>query len=104
MTGLNGSSAIADIYSPGIAVRAATRAQQGGITWLTDGGEQVAAVVPVEAARAWLEAQDDLEEITRITGRLRDLVQVYDRAQKGGSEPPSRGLLFTYGPAQEGGS
>jgi hypothetical protein len=75
------------VYQEGRRLQAAVDlARLGEVTWLNEDGRNVAAVVPVEVAQAWITAREDLEEIARVTGRLRDLVQVYDRAQAAGSE------------------
>jgi hypothetical protein len=56
---------------------AAERANHGNVTWLTSGGERIAAIVPPDVARAWLDMRADLEEAQRIAAQLGEMARIF---------------------------
>jgi antitoxin (DNA-binding transcriptional repressor) of toxin-antitoxin stability system len=60
-----------------LLVAAVDRAQRGGCTMLTEDGAPVAAIVPAEVARAWLEARQDLQEAEEMAGRLGEMARIF---------------------------
>lgn len=70
-----------------LIVAAARAGSASEVTWLTgDDGAPVAAIVPPDVARAWLDMRADLEEAQRVAARLGEMARIF-RGERGPEVP-----------------